>query len=146
MIGGFAIGNSDKALDPPGFRVADREELLVLTHRGLQHFRRQAQKRLADLAHQHHGPFDQPGHLGQKPGIRHNLQPLGKGLILRVMPDCGLTLGGIEHHEGAAQLGGVIFKARDGEARGGHETVAKGGVARGQVINGDRHDFGAALI
>ena len=60
VIGGFAVGDGDEAFDPPGFRVADREELLMLAHRGLQNLRRKPQKIRANRTHQDDGPFDKP--------------------------------------------------------------------------------------
>ena len=50
----------------------------MLFHRGLQHLGRQAQEIIANRAHQHHGPFDQPRNLGQQPCVLDHFKPRAK--------------------------------------------------------------------
>ena len=146
VISGFGIGHGDEALDPPGLGVAHREEFLMRAHRGLQHLRRQVDEIRADLAHQHHRPFHEARHFGQQRGIGHHLQPGGKGGGAGVGPDmvgAGLR---IQHDKGAFQLGAVVVERGDGEAGGGEEAVAGGGVAGGDAVDGQRHGGGPGLV
>ena len=113
VIGGFGIGDGDKALDPARARVTDGEELLMLFHRGLKHLGRQAKEGLVDLAREHHGPFDKARNLGQKPFVLNDFEARGKGLIGGVMPDRLGAFFGAEDHMGLLELGLVILKPRD---------------------------------
>ncbi len=118
----------------------------MFLHRGLQNLRRQVEEICSNRAHQHHGPFDKPGNLGQQAGVFDNLQPLRKGGIGRVVPDVIGPLGGVQHHMRAFQLGGIVVKGlhRDLRARR-HEAVPAGRVACGDAVDLQRHGFGARL-
>ena len=87
LIGGFHIGDGDETFDPACFLIAHRKEFLVLFHRRLQHFGRQAKESIINLAHQHHRPFDQSCDLGQQTTVFDHLKPKRKGLMGGVMPD-----------------------------------------------------------
>ena len=118
----------------------------MLLHRGLQHFRRQAQKRLVDLAHQHNRPFDQPCNLGQQALILDHFKAVCKGLICRLGPDRPRAFRRIKDHAVLFQLGAVILERRYRKPPLAHETVAFGGVSSGDAIHGQRHDLGPGLI
>ena len=118
----------------------------MFAHAGLQHLGREAQKILADPAHQRHRPFDQPRHFGQQTGIRHNLHSRRKGKVLRALPDRGLTLGAVQHDMRALQFHRVVVKARNGKPPDPHEAVAFGGVARDNPVHRQRHDRRTRLV
>ena len=139
VVRGLDIGDGDIALDPARPGVAGREELLVLAHRGLQHFGRQVEETLFDHPHQRDGPFDQTGQLGHQPLVGDDFPAAGKGEIGGLLPDRGLTLGWVKHDLGAQQLGRVIVKAGNPDRVGGHEAVAARGVAGGDAVHGQRH-------
>ena len=82
----------------------------MLAHRGLQHFRRQIQKVRADIAHQHDGPFDEAGDLGQKVPVFNNLRASGKGQLGSVMVDLVGARGRVQQHMRCLELLRVIVK------------------------------------
>ena len=141
LVGRLDIGHGDEPLDPPRARIADREELLMLPHRGLQHLGRQSQELRPDGPHQHHRPFHQPRHLGQKPRILDQLQPLRKGQRLRIGPDMRGPLLGAQHHMGALEPGLVIVERGHRKAARRHEPVPARHIARPQALDLDRHDL-----
>ena len=146
MVGGFGIGDGDKAFDAAGFGVARREELLMFAHRGLQHLGRQRQKGVVDAAHQRHRPFDKACDFGQQFVIGDKLHARGEGKVLRALQDGGLALGTVKHDMGAFEFAGVIVKAGDANAVWRQKAVACGGVAGLQTVKRQRHDVGAALV
>ena len=101
----------------------------MFLHRGFQHLGRQVQKRLIDLAHQHDGPFDKTGNLGQKAFVFDHVQPLGESLIGGIGPDVFCPLGGVQHYESALQLCSIIVERRYRKCLARHEPVAFGDVA-----------------
>ena len=115
IVRGFAVSHGHELHDLAGFRVAHGKELLVLFHRGLQNLGRQFKELIVDIAHQDHGPFDQPRNLGQQAAILNDLKPLGKGHVGGVMPDGFGAFGRVQNDRRAFQLGLVILKRGDGE-------------------------------
>ena len=93
MVARLGVGDGHEGLNPAGFRVFHREELLVFLHRGLQNLGRQVQEVIRDAAHQGHWPFDKARNLGQKAFVFHQFKTGGEGEVLRALPDRGLTLG-----------------------------------------------------
>ena len=135
MIRGFAVRHGHKTLDPAGFGVLDRKELLMFPHRGLQHLGRQMQEVFRNRPHQRDREFDQPRDLGQQALVFDQLQPLRKGQLRRIVPDHRLALGTVQHHLGRFQLGGVIGKAGDGKAIRRHEAMPGRGGARLDAVD-----------
>ena len=91
----LGVGHGDIALDPVGLWIADREEFLVLAHRGLEHFGGQVQIGVVNLAHQHDRPFNQPRDFGQKALILDHFQPVGESLRCGIRPDVIRPRGGV---------------------------------------------------
>ena len=118
----------------------------MLFHRGLQHFGRQAEEVVANAAHQHHGIFNQPRDLGQKPCVFDNLKPGGKSHVGGVMPDRIGPRGRVEHDMRAGKFGLVVFKARDFDLIGRKEPVSARGVPGCDPIDGQRHNLGPGFI
>ena len=139
---GLDIGDGDEMGDPPRC-VAGREELLMLAHRGLEHLGRQVEEFGRDRPHEDDGPFDEPRHLGQKCGIGHDRKAAGKGHRLGVRRDLARAPVVVEHDLRGRELAGVILEPRHAKARGRHEAVPRGRVARGDALDRDRHDLGA---
>ena len=84
----------------------------MLAHRGLQHLGRQVEEVRADVAHQHHGPFDQTRDLGQQALVLDHLQTLREGLVVGLDPDVIGAFVGAQQHLGALQLCLVILEGR----------------------------------
>ena len=145
IVAGFAVGHGDELLDPARLGIADREELLVFLHRGLQHLRRQAQEFRANVAHQDDRPFDQARDLGQKALVLDHLKAGGERHVGGVLPDVIGAFLRVQHHMGALQLGGVIFEPGDGEAIRRVEPMPRRPVARGDAVDVQRHHFGPGL-
>ncbi len=140
VVGGLDIGDGDEFLDPAGLGIADREELLVLLHRGLQHLGGQRQEAVLDVAHQHDGPFHEAGDLAQQALVLDQFQPAREGDLLRVVPQrLGPFVRG-QDHLGALQLGLVILEARDLERGDAHEAVAARDAARLDAVDLERDD------
>ena len=146
MVGGLGVGDGHKSLNPAGFRVFHREELLMFLHRGLQNLGRQVQEVIRDTAHQGHRPFDKARNLGQKAFVFHQFKAGGEGEVLRALPDRGLTLGRIQHHMGAFEFHRVVVKPGNSKAAGREEAVAFGGVRGGDAVDGEGDDGAAAFV
>ena len=87
LIFGFAVGHGDEFLNPAGFGVFHRKELLMLFHRGLKNLWWQIQEIRRDIAHQSHWPFHKTCDFGQKTWVFDDLEALGKSEVLGVGPD-----------------------------------------------------------
>ena len=70
-----------------GGGVAEREELLVLAHRGLQHLGRQVEEARLDAAEERHRPFGEAGVLGEEAGVVDELEAGGEGELGGVVGD-----------------------------------------------------------
>ena len=66
---------------------------------------------LVERAHQHHGPFHQPGHLLEQAFVLDEFEALREGEILGVVQDDVLAAIGIEHDPGALERRRVIVEA-----------------------------------
>ena len=140
------VGDGHELLDPARPGVPDREELLMLLHRGAQHLGRQAKEGRVDVAHEHDGPFHEPRDLGQKARVLDKLQPLREGPLPGVVQDVLGPLFGRQDHVRALQLRRVVVEGRHGEAARGQERVARGRVAGGQPLDLEGNDGRARLI
>ena len=145
VVGGLAVGHHHVAHDPPRPGVAHREELLMRLHGGLQHFRRQVEEAFLDASHQHHGPFHQPGDLGEEGFVLHHLQALREGELRRVVADPLGALRRVEQHPRPFESRRVILEARDANGLRRHEAVAAGGVAGADPLDLQRHGLAARL-
>jgi hypothetical protein len=87
-------------------------------------------------------PLDQPRHLVEQPGIVLEREPLARRRRLGLLLDLGAPLGGIEDHEGGAQLVAVVGEARHVEARRREKTMSDGLI----VCDESRVDFHTALV
>ena len=65
----------------------EREAFLVVLDGGDDDFRRHAQEILVELAHQHHGPFDEARHFLQQAFILDHFEALREGEIFRFGAD-----------------------------------------------------------
>ena len=83
-----------------------------------------SRKRFVDAAQQDDRPFDEAGDLGEQGLVFDDFEALGEGELGGVVPDRLGALGGVEHDEGALELGGVVLEAGDLERGGSHEAVA----------------------
>ena len=145
VVGGLAVGDEDVGGDASRRRIAQREELLVRPHRGLQHLGRQVEEARLDPAHQRHRPFGQAGVLGEKAGVVDQIEPRGERELGRVVGDGLGPRGRIEDDVGALQLFGVVLERGHREFVGRVEAVAARGIAGRQPVDDQRHGLGAAL-
>jgi hypothetical protein len=111
----------------------------VAPERGRDHFGRQVEEAGIEAAHEHDGPFGEPGGLGDQGFVLHHLEALGEGEVVGFRADRLGALPGIDHHEGLAQPGRVVLEAAHGERRRRHEAVAAGLVAGRDAVDRDRH-------
>ena len=118
----------------------------MLFHRCLQHFGRQFQESIINLAQQDDGPFHQTGNLGQQPAILDHLQTACKGLMGRIMPDRLGPFVMAQDYIGTFELCLIIIETGDSKGIGGQKPVPARGVARYDPVHIQRHDLGAALI
>ena len=95
----------------PRLRIAQREIFLMRAHGGLQNFRRHIHELVFDGADQHHRPFGQARHFVQQPLVLDQFEAQRESLLLRVVQDDLLALGGVEHHMRGAQLLVIIVEA-----------------------------------
>ena len=146
VIGGFAVGDGDEPLDAARLGVLHRKEFLMLAHTGLQHLWRQVQILGPDLAHQHHGPFDQPCDLGQQAAILDHFQPGGKRLVGGVLPDRLGPFGSVKDDMPRLQRALILIEGGDSERAGRHETVPFGAVAGLDPVHVHFHDAGLARV
>ena len=123
-------------------RAAHHEALLVGPDSGPDGLGRDVQKRLVEAAHQHHGPFDQPGHFVEQRRILDEVQPLREGEVARVVQDDGSPPLGVEHHPRLLERRGVVVEAPHGKGRGRHEPVAPRGISGRDTGDRERHDLG----
>ena len=70
-----------------GGRVAEREELLVGAHRGLQDLGGEVEEAGLDAAEERDRPFGEAGVLGEEAGVVDELEAGGEGELLRVVGD-----------------------------------------------------------
>ena len=87
VVGGLAVGDDEVAGDAAGSRVAEREELLVLAHRGLEHLGRQVEEAGLDAADERHRPFGEAGVLGEEALVVDELEAGGEGELDGVVVD-----------------------------------------------------------
>ena len=79
-------------------RMLEREALLVLLHRQHQALGRHRQERLVEAAHQHVGPFGEPGVLGQQRLVLDQRQLVLLGQRVRLLGDQRRARLGVEDH------------------------------------------------
>ena len=91
------VRDGDEAGGELAVRLQGREIFLVGAHRRGQHLRRHLHEPVVDGADDDHGPFDQPGDLGEQGGIVLDAQPGGRGGAGGALNDAPLTLRRIEN-------------------------------------------------
>ena len=87
VVGGVAVGDEEVGGDAAGGGVAQREELLVGAHRGLQDLGGEVEEAGLDAAEERHRPFGEAGVLGEEAGVVDELEAGGEGELGGVVGD-----------------------------------------------------------
>ena len=122
--------------------VAQHEALLVGTDGGANHLRRDGQELRVELAHQHHRPFDEAGHLLEQRLVLDEIEAAREGEVLGLGQDDVLAAVGIEHDLRVAQRCRVVVEAPHLDGPGRHEAMPEGRVAGRDTVDGEAHDIG----
>ena len=125
-IGRGDVGYRDKVRrEAAGGGIPHSEVLLVIAHGCADHLRRQGQEVRVHVAQDRDRPFHQAGHLVQKPGVLHQLQPPVRAKTAGFDQDAQLAVLGVEENESPFQPRAVAGETLDPEGTvRAHEPVA----------------------
>ena len=122
------------------FRITQREALLMRLHRCDQAFGRHFEKRLVEVTHQHGRPFGETGVLAEQRVVGDQLELVLLRECLRLLVDHRGTFGRWQQHLRLAQLGAVVFEARNLERFVAVEAMPPRRVRRLDACPRKRHD------
>ncbi len=100
-------------------------------HRGREAFARHVQKRLVEGAHQHDGPFGEPGVFGEERFVFNKCEARFPRQRLGLITDLLDARGGVEHYGIAFKLVDIIGDVLDGEQCVAVEAMTASLVASG---------------
>ena len=135
------IGGADEGVGEISLRIAADEIFLVHARGQLDHLGRDIQERGVEAAEQGHGPFGQPGILGQQTVVLDQLQPgLARGHRCAERDDLAAFVL-IDDDMAGAQLLRIIGRGADGDGARMVETMADRRRTAGDARNLAGHDL-----
>ena len=140
-VAGDEVRDDHEAVGEIAGRVPEDEAFLIGADGRADDFGGNVEEARLELAHQHDRPFDEPRDLLEQALVLDELEPLGEGEAAGVGRNDRLAAVGVEHDPGLQERIGIVLIAADCDRLGRHEAMARGGIAGGETVDREGHDF-----